>query len=90
MKKERILYFSYPFEMKDKVKKLKDVLHQNNIEFICHESSGYWNFEFVVRKSGKKWNDIYTIINSVKPAMYRFRNASIETRNGKFVEVIYC
>ena len=90
MKKERVLCFSYPFEMKDKMEKLKEILYKNNVEYICYESSGYWNHEFVVRKSGKKWNDIYSIINSVKAAPYKFKSTNIEERNGKLVEVCYC
>ena len=89
MGKERVLCFSYSFEMKDKMEKLKEVLDKNNVEFICYESSGYWNHEFVVRKSGKKWNDIYSLINSVKSVSYKFKNTNIEERNGKLVEVCY-
>lgn len=89
MKKERVLYFSYSFEMKDNVEKLKDVLRQNNIEFICYESTGYYNFEFIVRKSGKKWNDIYALINSVYPSFYRFKDTNMEVCDGKLVEVVY-
>lgn len=32
---ERVLYFTYPFEYKAEMEKLKSVLTENNIEFIC-------------------------------------------------------
>ena len=63
---ERVLTFEYPYECVDDVRKLKKVLKNNGVEFICYESKGYYSHEFVIRKSGKRWNDIYCIVNSVK------------------------
>lgn len=87
---ERVLYFKYPFEYKTEMEKLKAVLTENNIEFICYESSGYYPHEFIVRKSGKKWNDLYKLVNSVKATRYRFKNTHLEIRDGKLTEVYYC
>lgn len=87
---EKVLYFTYPFEYKAEMEKLKSVLTENNIEFICYKSSGYYAHEFIVRKSGKKWNDLYKLINSVKAARYKFKNTYLEIRNGKLTEVCYC
>lgn len=87
---ERVLWFKYPFERKTEMEKLKSVLTENNVEFICYESSGYYPHEFIVRKSGKKWNDLYELINSVRATRYRFKNINIEIRNEKLTEICYC
>jgi len=87
---ERVLYFKYPFEYKVEMEKLKSVLTENNVEFICYESSGYYPHEFIVRKSGKKWNDLYKLVNSVKATRYRFKNTYLEVRDGKLTEIYYC
>lgn len=87
---ERVLIFKYPFEFLDKVKKLKETLKNHNIEFICYDSNGYYDYEFVVRKSGKKWNDIYAIINSIRPAKYEFKKTYLELVNGELKEIVYC
>lgn len=85
-KKERVLYFCYPFESKAEMQKLKSVLAENNIEFICYESNGYYPHEFVVRKSGKKWDDIYKVINSVKSAKYNHKYVYLKYLDGKLTE----
>lgn len=87
---ERVLWFKYPFEWKTEMEKLKSVLTENNVEFICYESSGYYPHEFIVRKSGEKWNDLCKLINSVRAARYRFKNTNIEIRDGKLTEICYC
>ena len=87
---ERVLWFKYPFEWKTEMEKLKLVLTENNVEFICYESSGYYPHEFIVRKSGKKWNNLYKLINSVRATRYRFKNTNIEIRNEKLTEICYC
>lgn len=84
---ERALTFKYPFEYMGEKDKLKQVLTENNIEYICYESSGYYSHEFVVRKSGMKWNDIYSIINSVKPAKYSFKNTRFEHIDNSLKEI---
>ena len=84
---EKVLYFKYPFEYKAETEKLKSVLTDNNVEFICYESSGYYPHEFIVRKSGKRWNDLFRLINSVKAARYSFKNTYLEMYNGKLKEV---
>ena len=86
---EKVLIFKYPFEFLDKVKQLKEVLKNSSIEFICYESSDYYPHEFVIRKSGKRWNDIYKIINSVRPAKYEFKKTCIESVNGELKETVY-
>lgn len=86
---ERVLTFKYVFEDIEKVRQLKNVFAQNNIEFICYESSGYYSHEFIVRKSGKKWNDIYEIINSVKAARYIYKKIHLDYIDGELREVIY-
>lgn len=86
--KERVLYFRYPFECKAETQKMKAVLNESKIEFICYESPGYYPHEFVLRKSGKKWNDIYKIVNSVKSAKYIFKNVYLEYLNGKLKDYI--
>lgn len=68
---------------------MKEVLKNNNIDFICYESNGYYDHEFIVRKSGKKWNDIYTIINSVRPTKYDFKKTDIELVDGELKEIIH-
>lgn len=90
MEMERVLTFKYPFECLDKVIHLKEVLKEHNIEFICHESNGYYSHEFIVRKSGKKWNDLYRIINSVKPVKYEFKKTYIDLVDGELKEIVYC
>lgn len=85
---ERVLVFKYPLEFTDKVKQLKDVLKQNNVEFICDESNGYYPHSFIVRKSGKRWNELYKMINSVRTAKYDFRKAELDYRGGNLVEII--
>lgn len=87
---EKVLYFKYPFEYKTEMEKLKSVLTENNVEFICYESSGYYPHEFIVRKSGKKWNDLYKLVNSVKATRYRFKNTYLEVRDGKLTEICFC
>lgn len=88
-KTERALTFDYPFDCQREMENLKTVLTENNIEFICYESNGYYPHRFVVRKSEKKWNDIYHIINSVKPSMYRSINTNFKIYNGQLEEVAY-
>lgn len=90
IKMERVLIFKYPFEFLEKVNLLKELLIKNNVEFICYESNGYYAHEFVVRKSGKRWNDIYKIINSIRPAKYEFKKTCIESVNGELKEIVYC
>lgn len=87
---ERVLTFKYPFEFLNEVIHLKEVLKEHNIEFICYESTGYYPHEFVVRKSGKKWNELYKIINSVRPTKYEFKKTYIELENGELKEIVYC
>ncbi len=87
---EKVLTFKYSFEQTKIKDKLKAVLSENHIEFICYESNNYYPHEFIVRKSGRKWNDLYSIINSVKPAKYSFKNTVIDMYNGKLVEVVHC
>lgn len=87
---ERVLVFKYPFEFLDKVKQLKEILKSHNIEFICYDSSGYYDHEFIVRKSGRKWNDIYSIINSIRPAKYEFKKTYLELVNGELKEIVHC
>lgn len=87
--KERVLYFCYPFENKADMQKLKTVLEENKIEFICYESDGYYPHEFVVRKSGKKWEDIYKVINSVKAAKYNYKYVYLKYLDGQLKEYVY-
>ena len=87
---ERALTFKYPFELSECKDKLKETFTENNIEFICYESDGYYPHEFVVRKSGRKWNDLYAIINSVKAAKYSFKNTYFDVVDGKLSERVYC
>mgnify|MGYP007026709095 CR=1 FL=1 len=87
---ERVLQFEYPFERKAEAEKLKTVLKENNVVFICYEASKYYSHKFIVRKSGKKWNDLYKLINSVQATKYSFKNTDIEIRNGKWAEICYC
>lgn len=85
---ERVLIFNYPFDFTDKVKQLKDVLKQNNVEFICNESNGYYPHSFIVRKSGKMWDELYKMINSVRAAKYDFRKAELDYRDEHLIEII--
>lgn len=85
---ERVLIFNYPFEFIEKVNQLKSALNDNKIEFVCHESNGYYPHQFIIRKSDKKWNDICKIINSVMAAKYNFRKAELERRDGKLIEIV--
>ena len=85
---ERALTFKYSFERKSEKDKLKEVLKENNIEYICYESKGYYSHEFVVRKSGRKWNDIYYIINSVMAVKYSFKNTRFEYIDNSLKEIV--
>ncbi|MGL6216419.1 MAG: hypothetical protein ACRC36_00175 [Lacrimispora sphenoides] len=85
---ERVLVFNYPFEFTDKVKQLKNILKQNNVEFICNESNGYYPYSFIVRKSGRRWNELYKMINSVRAAKYDFRKAELDQIDGNLIEII--
>ena len=85
---ERVLSFKYPFEFLDKANLLEELLTKNNIEFIFYKSDGYYPHEFLVRKSGKKWDDIYGMINSIKPAKYNFKKTHIEKIDGKLYNTI--
>lgn len=87
---EKVLTFKYSFEFVEEVKKLKKLFAEENVEFICHESEGYYPHVFVVRKSKRRWNELYQMINSVRAAKYEFRKTNIETIDGKLSEVIYC
>lgn len=87
---ERVLTFKYPFEFAEEMKKLIKLFTEENVEFICHESDGYYPHVFVVRKSKRRWNELYQMINSVKAAKYEFKKANIETVDGRLTEVIYC
>lgn len=87
---EKVLTFKYPFENIAEVNKLKELFSSNNVEFICHESDGWYSHEFLVRKSGKKWNELYKMINSVRAAKYEFKKTCIEIIEGKLTEVVYC
>lgn len=87
---ERVLTFKYPFEQTENKDKLKILLSENHIEFICYESNGYYPHEFIVRKSGRKWNELYSIINSVESAKYIFKNTTIDIVDGKLTEIIHC
>lgn len=87
---EKVLTFKYPFENIAEVNKLKELFANNNVEFICHESDGWYSHEFLVRKSGKKWNELYKMINSVRAAKYEFKKTCIEIIEGKLTEVVYC
>lgn len=87
---ERVLTFKYPFENITDVNKLKELFINNNIEFICYESKGWYAHVFVVRKSGKKWNELYKMINSIRAAKYEFKKTYIEAVEGKLTEVVYC
>ena len=82
---ERVLTFKYPYERKEEKDIIKEVLTENNIEFICYESEGYYPHEFVIRKSGRKWDDIRHIINSVLSARYSFKNTEIKKIDGKLI-----
>lgn len=86
---ERVLMFKYPFERKKEMDKLKRIFMENNIEFICYESDGYYPHEFIVRKSKRKWDELYKIINSVYPVKYSFKKTNIEVIDGKLSEVIF-
>ena len=87
---EKVLIFKYPYENITEVNKLKELFKDNNIEFICYESEGYYEHEFVVRKSGRKWNELYKMINSIRAAKYEFKKTYIEVMEGKLTEVVYC
>ena len=85
---ERVLTFKYPYERKEDRDRIKEVLTENNIEFICYESEGYYPHEFIIRKSGRKWNDIRHIVNSVLSARYSFKNTEIKEIDGKLREYV--
>lgn len=66
---ERVLNFKYPYEHIKQVQELKKIFKEENIQFICYESNGYYPHEFIVRKSNKKWNELYKIINFIKESI---------------------
>ncbi len=86
---EKVLTFQYPFECIEDVEKLKRIFLENNIEFICYKSDGYYSHEFVVRKSNKKWDELYKIINSVHTTKFNFKKTSIKLIDGELKEVEY-
>lgn len=67
--------------LESRVEKLKKLLNIDGVEVntskiyeVDFDSNKQYRCNFTIRKTTKKitWNDIYKIVNSVKPAPYRF------------------
>lgn len=69
----------------EKAKEIKEVLKQNNIDFVDYYEGLYTLFR--VAKSNRKWDYIMHLINSIKAPKYKYINTCIE--NGIEYEIIF-
>lgn len=67
--------------LESRVGKLKKLLNIDGVEVntskiyeVDFDSNKQYRCEFYIRKNTRKatWNDIYKIVNSIKPALYTF------------------
>lgn len=79
---ERCLKFKYYSD--DKAKQLEETLREKNIDFVAYYDGLYILFK-VRKPKGYTWNDMYAIINAIKPARYFFENTCIKDGQEYFV-----